>query len=77
MWGMIKKLAKNDNKDEISYFDVKELYEAAYAEKAKTRVSLKRFKALMNKARQLDNAYRVQLGLISPTTHTTPYKRAA
>ena len=36
MWGtLLKKLANNDNGQEISLFDVKELYDAAYAEKGK------------------------------------------
>ena len=69
MWGLkkigqraIKVLApKNDNMQEISLFDVKELYDAAYEEKTKARVSLKRFKALMAKATKLDAAYRAQL----------------
>lgn len=53
--------AKNDNNGEISLFDVKELYDAAYAEKEKARVNLKRFKQLMAKATLLDMAYRAQL----------------
>lgn len=64
MWGLLmSRIAKNDNMAEISLFDVKELYDAAYEEKAKARVNLKRFKALMIKATQLDEAYRAQLGL--------------
>ena len=70
MWGiLLKKLAKNDNQGEISLFDVKELYDAAFAEKAKARVSLKRFKALMAKAEQMDVAYRTQLGLFQATRY--------
>lgn len=63
MWELLKRIAKNDNLDEISLFDVKELYDAAYEEKAKARVNLKRFKALMAKAAQLDEAYRAQLSV--------------
>lgn len=48
---------KNDNKGEISLFDVKELYDAAYAEKAKARVNLKRFRTLLDKATRLDSAF--------------------
>jgi hypothetical protein len=59
-----KTKVNNDNTQEISLFDVKELYDAAYEEKAKARVNLKRFKALINKAEQMDVAYRVQLGLL-------------
>lgn len=62
MWGkLINKLARNDNAQEISFFDVKELYEAAYEEKAKIRVNLKKFQKLMEKATQMDEAYRAQL----------------
>jgi hypothetical protein len=46
--------AKNDNNGEISLFDVKELYDAAFVEKDKARVNLKKFTALMAKAEQLD-----------------------
>lgn len=63
MFKLLKNLAKNDNQGDISFVDVKELYDEAYAEKAKARVNLKRFKALMQKAVQLDEAYRAQLGL--------------
>jgi hypothetical protein len=73
MWGIWKKPAQNDNGAEISFFDVKELYEAAYAEKARARVNLKRFKALMEKATRLDEAYRAQLGL----NQAQKYGRAA
>jgi hypothetical protein len=52
---------RNDNRGEISLFDVKELYDAAYAEKAKARVNLKRFRALLDKATRLDSAYRKQI----------------
>lgn len=73
MWGILKRIAKNDNSGEISLFDVKELYDAAYEEKAKARVNLKRFKGLMNKAMKLDETYRAQLGL----AQTTKYGRVA
>lgn len=67
MWGrIINKLALNDNQGEISLFDVKELYDAAYAEKAKARVNLKKFQKLMEKANQLDMAYREQLAHAKP-----------
>jgi len=62
MWGRIlRKLARNDNQAEISLFDVKELYDAAYAEKAKARVNLKKFRVLIEKAEKLDALYRTQL----------------
>ena len=52
------------NKDldrEISFIEVKSLYDAAFAEKEKARVNLTRFKRLMRKAQQMDKAYRLQL----------------
>ena len=64
MFKLLKRLANNDNQGDISFVDVKELYDTAYAEKAKARANLRRFKALMSKAVQLDEAYRVQLGLV-------------
>lgn len=67
MWGrLINKMAQNDNSGEISLFDVKELYDAAYAEKAKARVNLRKFRKLMGKAIELDNAYRAQLLAAEP-----------
>ena len=63
----------NDNKGEISLFDVKELYDAAYTEKEKARVNLKSFRALLAKAMKLDAAYREQLAQAS----TIRYGRAA
>lgn len=81
MWGIqrirskaVKALnAKNDNFKEVTFFDVKELYDAAYAEKAKGRVSIKRFKKLMAKATLMDMAYRAQLSKAKPFQ----YKSAA
>lgn len=64
---------KNDNQSEVSLFDVKELYDAAYAEKAQARVSLKRFRALLCKAERLDAVYRAQLAQVKAVR----YGRAA
>lgn len=69
MWGLSRITAKNDNKDEISFVDVKELYDAAFAEKDKAHVNLKRFKSLMAQAEQMDEAYRAQLGLFQATRY--------
>lgn len=55
---------KNDNRSEISLLDVKEVYDAAYAEKAKARVNLKRFRVLLDRAQRLDAAYREQLAQV-------------
>lgn len=75
MWDMsnMGNKPKNDNDQEISIFDVKELYDAAYAEKAKTWVNLKTFKMLLDQAEKLDTAYRVQLAEAPPFQ----YRRAA
>ena len=74
MWGnILNRLAKNDNRAEISLFDVKELYDAAYAEKAQARVNLKKFRKLMEKATQMDLAYRAQLR----TAQAFNYRKAA
>ena len=70
MFKILKNLAKNDNQGDISFVDVKELYDAAYAEKAKARINLKRFRSLMTKAVQLDEAYRAQLGLMSQNRYS-------
>lgn len=59
--GRIMQLLYPLNENEISFFDVKELYDAAYDEKAKADASLARFKALMEQAEALDLAYRAQL----------------
>jgi hypothetical protein len=49
------------NQNVISLFDVKELYDAAYAEKARARVNVRTFRVLLEKAERLDAAYRVQM----------------
>ncbi|MEM6812123.1 MAG: hypothetical protein AAF549_06625 [Pseudomonadota bacterium] len=54
----------NQNRDmarEINFMDVKELYDLAYAEKAKKEVNLPRFQWLMRQAEKMDKAYRIQL----------------
>ena len=53
----------NDNRGQISLFDVKELYDAAFAEKDKARGSLKEFTRLLDKAAKLEQAYREQEAL--------------
>lgn len=49
------------NQNEISYFDVKVLYDAAFEEKDRARASLATFKSLMAQAEALEAAYRAQL----------------
>ncbi len=61
------------NENLISLFDVKELYDAAYDEKAKARACLKTFKTLLEQAEALDLAYRAQL----KAEQTRLYGRAA
>lgn len=51
------------NENEISLFDVKALYEAAYAEKFQAKASLRRFRSLLARAEKLDGAYRKQLAV--------------
>lgn len=77
MWGtFMRKLAgNNDNGQEISLFDVKALYDAAYAEKAKARVNLRRFKVLLEAAEKMDVLYREQLS--AQAAQPFEYRKAA
>jgi hypothetical protein len=59
--------------DEISWLDVKELYDAAYAEKAEARGAIGRFRSLLAQAEGLDALYRSQLAAHS----TQSWRRAA
>lgn len=54
------------NQNEISFFDVKALYDAAYEEKGKARANIRTFRALMAQAEALDAAYRAQLAASRP-----------
>lgn len=65
--------AHNDNMAEISFFDVKELYEIAYAEKSPDGTSSPRFDLLLKRAEKMDAAYRAQLNLKT----TMRYQKAA
>lgn len=47
----------------ITFFEVKELYNMAYEQKATARNALKQFRRIEAKAKALDEAYRSQLGL--------------
>lgn len=55
-----------DNRNEVSYLDVKELYDAAYEEKAKARACLYTYKSLMQRAEMLEQVYRAQLASHKP-----------
>lgn len=79
MWGLREigkraiKVLNAKNNDEVSFVDVKSLYDAAYEEKAKAKVNLKKFKTLLAKAEKLDEIYRAQLA----QAKTFKYGRAA
>lgn len=61
--------------NEISFIDVKALYDAAYEEKAKTQVDMQKFQSLLVRAEKLANAYRAQL--VAKTSTPFSYRRAA
>ena len=68
VWGAetlgISKLFKGEKpKSEISFFDVKELYNEAYEHKARARNALRQYRRIEAKAHAMDQAYRQQLGL--------------
>lgn len=48
---------------DITFFEVKELYNLAYEQKAQARNALRQFKRIEAKARAMDTAYRSQLNL--------------
>jgi len=60
---------------EISFMDVKALYDAAYAEKAQSSVDFKKFNDLMVQAEKMANQYRQQLQVKALTPFS--YKRVA
>lgn len=47
----------------ITFFEVKELYNLAYEEKAQARNALRRYRRIARRAEAMDEAYRAQLGL--------------
>ena len=61
------------NNNQISIFDVKELYDAAYEEQHRLICNFERFTTLMAKALKLDEQYRAQLA----DTPAFAYVRAA
>lgn len=74
MWHFdkIMNTARNDNAQAtktISFFDVKELYDCAFAEKEKRKAAI-----LMARAEKLDAAYRAQL---AKPSRPFSYQRAA
>jgi hypothetical protein len=64
--GRIMELLYPLNENEISFFDVKELYDAAFAEKDKEGANAQRVAAMMTQAETLDAAYRAQLAAARP-----------
>lgn len=66
---------QKDTDQEISFMDVKALYDAAYAEKAKSAVDFVKLNALMMRAEKMANQYRRQLTLKATKPFT--YKRVA
>jgi hypothetical protein len=66
MRGAIMAMVGQANENDISFFDVKELYDSAYAEKAIARDHIRRFKTLMAQAELLETAYRSQLAARRP-----------
>ena len=70
MWAMIAPAhGAQANENEISFFDVKALYDAAYEEKASARTNIRRFRALMDQAELLETAYRAQLMAARPASY--------
>jgi len=49
------------NQNEISFMDVKALYDGAYAEKASSQVDFQKYNDLMMTAEKMANQYRQQL----------------
>lgn len=60
---------KKQESNVISFFEVKELYNAAYEEKAAARNALRRYKRIEAKAKEMDHAYRAQLAANGNVRH--------
>lgn len=70
VWGIIAPAhGTQANQNEISFFDVKALYDAAYEEKAKARANIGRFRTLIGQAEWLEAAYRAQLLAARPSSY--------
>ncbi len=50
-------------KKDITFFEVKDLYNRAYEERARARNALRQYKKIERRAKMLDEAYRTQCGL--------------
>lgn len=64
VWTLVTPAQVNEN--DISFFDVKALYDAAYDEKDKARTGIRRFQTLLAQAETLEAAYRAQLAARRP-----------
>lgn len=58
-----KKAKPSSGNNVITFFEVKDLYNRAYEEKAQARNALRRYHRMVREAEALDEAYRTQLGL--------------
>ena len=61
---VVKALKHRNQLKEITFFEVKELYNLAYEQKAQARNALRQYRRIEARAKAMDNAYRAQLGLI-------------
>lgn len=61
--GMSKMFQPRKTKADISFFEVKELHNLAYEQKAQVRNALRQYRQIAAKAQALDTAYRAQLGV--------------
>ncbi len=60
----ISKVFKANKAQDITFFEVKELYNLAYEQKAQARNALRQYRQISIKAQRMDEAYREQLGLV-------------
>lgn len=61
--GFLKNLSRRKKADDITFFEVKELYNRAYEHKAQARNALRQYRRVEARARAMDIAYRTQLTL--------------
>lgn len=61
-WAM-GRFFKKTKAQPITFFEVKELYNLAYEQKAQARIALRQYRRIEARARAMDAAYRSQLGL--------------
>lgn len=61
--GVCKIFQPRKSKADISFFEVKELHNLAYEQKAQIRKALRQYRQIAAKAQAMDTAYRAQLGV--------------